>query len=1080
MRHFALIALLATTTVARAQTSTTGAIQGVVVDAQSREPIAGVTVVASSPVLQGTQSALTDDAGQYKITNLPPGVYQLQLYYGDLVVRRVGLVVSINATTSGHVQLDSDAIGGEVVVITGLPPAIDTTSTTQGVTLGDSYLRHVPIPGRTFEGALGAAPGAGEQALGPSFSGSSALENQYIVDGINTTELVVGSIGTSVVNEFIDEIQILTGGYGAEYGRSTGGVVNVVTKTGSDELHGSAFAYYTSGVLAATALPSPVETSSIDAVGNVAYDTDFGFELGGPIIRQRLWFYAGLAPHLRGDDVDRITKTRTDCRRILDDGSLSDCDPAFADGVPDVDPATGFLLYEEIDRTTIPVRESSYPFVAKLNFAPADAHQGQLSLIGNPIRGRALDVSGLPSATDLGVSQLTTDLAFKWTSKLHDNATELEVVAGWHRTTYSLEPRVAGADGLARQNLYYGNLGTWAELGGESMLTRLACTDGGADDPYPMITNCPDEGRGYAIGGPGDLVDDTQQRYTARVSATRRARAAGAHELKIGVDVEDNRLTSLRAHSGGVSYNVYVDSWTESYRWVAMNNPTGALDDECLDSNTGMVYPCDYVSAADVEGRTINWSAYLRDSWQPIPNLTLNLGVRYEEQRIRYAESIQNTTNPLTGESFGRNAVVLDNNWAPRLGVIYDWTREGRSKVYAHYGRFFESVPMSLNRINLGGETSLHEVYGADQCGMPAPGVGGPDGPGCDTTGETPVWAGLGGTGILVAPGTKAQYLDEIVLGVDYSLPSDLTLGVSYHQRWLGRVVEDISPDNTVTYVLANPGEFDEAEERRLEQELAATTDPDERAELEYLLGVYRGIRTFDTPTRTYRGVQLTASQRFSDRLFARASYTWSRTSGNFPGIYSPDSGFVAPNITGQYDLIELVANRDGPAPQDRPHAFALDGYYALPVGAANVVTTGARFRAHSGTPIDVLASSPVYGLDESFLLPRGAAGRTGAVVRLDLHAGYRRDLGGGMALEAFADVFNLVNRQDTRAADETYTTDSVNPIVGGDDEDVLWAKTLDPDGYESTAPPRLNRNFTRPEARHEPLTVRFGMRLTF
>ncbi len=1073
----ALLALLVATP-AFAQTSTTGAIQGVVVDKASGEGIAGVTIVASSPVLQGTQSAITDERGQYKISNLPPGTYQVELYYGDIVVRRVGLVVSLNATTPGHVRMNTADVGGEVVVIEGLAPQLDPTSTTQGMTVDEDYLRNIPNPGRTFEGALGAAPGAGQQELGPTFSGSSALENQYIVDGVNTTELVAGSIGTSVVNEFIEEIQILTGGYNAEYGRSTGGVVNVVTKTGSNTLHGSAFAYASSGALTAAAKSTPVETSSIDAVSNVVYDTDFGFELGGPIVKDRLWFYAGLAPHIRRDDVDRITKTRTDCRAIQDDGTLSNCDSAFADGEPDFDPATGFLLYKEIDRRTIPVRDTSYPFVAKLNFAPADAHQGQVSLIGNPISSRAVDVAGVASATDQDVSQLTTDLAVKWTSKLNDNATELEVVAGWHRTALDLTPRVAGANLMPRQNLFYGDLGTWAALGGESDDTLRACTDGGPDDPFPDIVNCPDEGRGYAIGGPGGLVDETQQRYSARLSGTQRVSAVGNHELKAGVDVEDNRLRSLRAQSGDVSYDVYVGAETDVFRYVDLDS--GDLGDQCLDSDNGVVHPCTYVGGVDVNGSTLNWAAYLRDSWQPVPNVTLNVGVRYEEQRIRYAESIQNTTNSLTGETFGKNAIVLDNNWAPRLGVVYDWTKEGRSKLFAHYGRFYESVPMSVNRINLGGETSLFEVYESSQCGEPTMGIGGPDGPGCERSGETPVWAGVGGSGILVAPGTKAQYMDEVVLGAEYALPSDTKLGVSYHNRWLGRVLEDISPDNTVTYVLANPGTFDEEEEARLEAELAATTDPDERDELEYLLEVYRGIRKFDTPTRNHHSVQFTASQRFSERMYAQASYTWSRTTGNFPGIFSPDSGFVAPNITGQYDLIELVANRDGPAPQDRPHAFALDGYYTHPVAKKISLTGGARFRAHSGTPIDVLASNPVYGQDESFLLPRGAAGRTEPVVRVDVHMGYRQALGNDMSLEAFADVFNLINRQPTAVADETYTIDSINPIVGGDGEDALWAKTLGPDGEETKESPFVNRNFTHPEARHSPLTVRLGMRLLF
>src|SRR5690606_32702186 len=117
----AAVSLLGARTAA-AQTATTGAVQGVVTDAATGEPIAGVTVLVSSQALQGTQSAITDDRGQYKITNLPPGLYQVDFYFADLTVRRPGVPVSLNKTTPGFVALDMSDAGGEIIVIEGLPP----------------------------------------------------------------------------------------------------------------------------------------------------------------------------------------------------------------------------------------------------------------------------------------------------------------------------------------------------------------------------------------------------------------------------------------------------------------------------------------------------------------------------------------------------------------------------------------------------------------------------------------------------------------------------------------------------------------------------------------------------------------------------------------------------------------------------------------------------------------------------------------------------------------------------------------------------------------------------------------------
>ena len=1049
---------------AAAQNLTTGAVQGVVSDKSTGDPLPGVTVVASSPALQGEQATITDEAGLYKITSLPAGTYELTFLYAELTVKRKGIDVSINKTTPAYVALDTTQAVGEVITIVARAPAIDPTSTTQGVTLDQDFVRNLPV-GRSYEDLLGAAAGSTSDDAGVSFSGSSSLENQYIVDGLNTTTLVYGQVGSPIVNEFIQETEIITGGYNAEYGRSTGGVVNVVTKTGSNQLHGSLFGYASPGAFAAAAEPIPTQTSSIDAESELIVDADFGFEMGGPVVKDRLWFYAGVAPQVSREYLDRVTKRRVD---------------ADGDGTPDVDPETGFLVFEELDRERRRLRTTSYPFVGKLNFAVAPEHQGMVSVIGTPVTGNDLGIMGLPEATHLEYTAVTTDAAGKWTSKLDDNKMELEAVVGYHRSSYAQAPRFGEAANRVRQNLYYGDLATWGQLGGESAETIAGCTDGGPDDPYPLIRNCPDEGNGYAIGGPGALSDSEEERYSGRLSATRRVALIGHHELKAGVDIEDNRLRTRRQTSGDMYFDVMLPTdWsageTYLYQFVRLGD---GLGDTCSDTDGGTDHSCELLGPTDVHGQTMNWATYLRDSWQIKPNLTLNLGVRYEEQRLRHERDVRNTTDPLTGAYRGTNAMTLRDMWAPRLGVVYDWTKEGRSKVYASWGRFYESVPLALNAINFGGETTYRTTFQMDQCGESVQGVGGPDGQACVDSGDS---AMLGSTvyggGSLVAPGIKPQYLDEAVLGVEYEMWRDFKVGIAYHDRRLGRVLEDVSPDYTQTYVIANPGEFPEEEEAALRRQIEECTDPDECAHLEYLLGVFTGIRDFDKPTRVYNAIQLTATKRFADRWFLQGSYTYARLRGNFPGLYSPDSGAILPNITAQYDLYELLGNREGPLPNDRPHDLKIDAYYSV-AGA----TVGARGRIASGTPVDALGSSAVYGFDESFVLPRGAIGRTPIDAGLDMHFGYARDLGRGMTVEVFTDLFNVVNRQGATYLDETYTQDPINPIIGGDGEDVLWAKGLDWDGTEPVEPVPVarNRNFRNAEVRNPPFMARLGARLTF
>jgi len=335
---------------AYAQSTTTGAIQGVITDLKTGEKLPGVTVVATSPALAQTQTAITDENGFYKITELPPGQYLVTFYYADIKIEASGVIVGVNKVTPVFQKVNQQAAGGEVVRIEAKAPPIDPTSTTQGITIDKNYIKNIPVPGRTFEAALGAAAGSQGDGVGVSFSGSSSLENQYYVDGVNTTGLTLGTVGSPVINDFIEEIEVITGGYNAEFGRATGGVVNVVTKSGSNEFKGSIFGYYQPGFLTAAAKVAPVNASSIDITANTAYNADFGFELGGPIIKDKLWFFVGFAPQFVQNDFTRTVKRETDCRVKVDAmhpqgdiPNLSICGstPDYQDGKPDVDPRTG-------------------------------------------------------------------------------------------------------------------------------------------------------------------------------------------------------------------------------------------------------------------------------------------------------------------------------------------------------------------------------------------------------------------------------------------------------------------------------------------------------------------------------------------------------------------------------------------------------------------------------------------------------------------------------------------------------------------------------------------------------------------
>lgn len=1137
-----------------AQSSTTGAIAGQVKDRTTGDPLAGVTVIVSSPALAQTQSALTDDKGGYKVSDLPPGDYVVTFYYGERTVQHNGVHVGIWKVVPVFQTIDQAATDAEVVHVTATAPTIDPTSTTQGITIDTNYLKNIPIPGRTFEDALGAAAGSQSDGVGTSFSGSSSLENQYVVDGVNTTGLAFGTVGSPVLNEFIQEIEVMTGGYNAEFGRATGGVVSVVTKSGTNEFKGSIFGHYQPGFLTASAERTPVNAASIDAVANTAYDANIGFEIGGPIVKNKLWFYVGFAPRFVATDITRTIKRQTDCRTTADPingipagniPGLSICDKQYRDTIPDVDPRTGFYITDIIDRATEVRTNSSrsYNVIAKLNYAANPEHQGHLSIQALPQSTRNLGIFG-PAIAGQTSNALTADIAGKWTSKFHDSKTEVEAIVGYHRDSLrsnALDPAhpIFGND-QPLQVLINGNLGHWGPGFGESAVTNsyAGCKDGfsSTDDPYPDIQNCPMLSRPYIIGGPGPIVDDREQRVSVRLGITHRVKALGSHEIKAGIDVEDNRSNVARLLSGNDSTNggVVIQNNVNGgiiklTRWVQlanMDNPDPRFVNTCRTppKTAGLramplMFKCDFLSGSvgapgtEITGSTINWAAYLRDSWQILPNLTLNVGLRYEEQRLRYADFLQHTIDPLTQEPLGTNALVLKGNFAPRLGVLYDWTREGRSKAYAHWGRFYESIPMDINNRSFGGEVLYEQEFTSKDagsqfgtmgaCGLPnaglAPQIGGPDGVGCaanaNAIGDRRERL-IGARGVLIAPGVGAQYLDEIIAGVEFELLEDLKFGVAFQNRRLGRVIEDVSTDGADTYLVANPGSWTNEDDRKLQAQIDRTDDPTDKQRLIDQQQLFRGIKIFDKPTRDYNALQFTLTRRFSKNLYLQGSYTYSRTQGNFPGLISYDNGQIDPNISSQFDLVELLANRVGPLPQDRPHYVKLDGYYTFDLRRVGEVTLGVRYRALSGIPENALASHYDYGANESFLLPRGSLGRTDFEHGIDVHAAYRRSLTSTMQLEVFVDVFNAYNRQGTFNVDTAYALpylqssqataefagqeQNANPVSGGAYEDLIWVKSLDTNGAENGKPIGRNPNFHNTTSRYPPLSAQLGARLTF
>ena len=293
------------------------------------------TVTVSSPSLVGGKATTTDKQGNYRFTNLPPGPYVITARAkGFTTVKREGLIIEV-----GHLPVIdlTMAVGGEttIVEVNADAPVIDVTSTSTLTNITEDVINEVPH-GRSFQSVIQFAPsarneplmgntttngsgsvspgnGSNGNAFGYSVGGGADSENSYLVEGQETANLVGGYSHTNVPFDFIQEVQLKTSGIEAEHGGSLGGTVNVVMKKGSNQWHGSVFLQYETNAMNGSPVatsrydPNSVGTRNTDADAYQQYQPkkdkldDFlpGFTIGGPIFKDRLFFFAAFNPEFR-------------------------------------------------------------------------------------------------------------------------------------------------------------------------------------------------------------------------------------------------------------------------------------------------------------------------------------------------------------------------------------------------------------------------------------------------------------------------------------------------------------------------------------------------------------------------------------------------------------------------------------------------------------------------------------------------------------------------------------------------------------------------------------------------------------
>ncbi len=687
----------------------------------------GVTVAIASDALIGKQATVTDAQGTYKFLVLPPGAYTVTFSLSGYQTRsQESIAVKIGSTTRVDSVMTS-AFTDEVVV-TSESPLVDTSNTTIGVDLSSDFYNDLPT-GRNYTSVAKVTPGAQSDGSGQTFYGSTGAENAYYIDGANTTGVELGQQGTSLNFEFIDEVQVKSGSYNAEYGRATGSVISVITKSGGNEFHGDVFGYYDAASLQASLKSAPSAGAVSGTLQTVDYTRyDVGVDLGGYIVKDKLWFFAAY-DYVSNEDNNEVLK---------------------AVPVPGA-PTQGDIL---------PDTTTSDLWAAKLTWRIAANHSLSGSGFGDPASqvGALGSLASTPLHYEYGIDTGGTNYSFNYDGIFGQN-----VVISARAAQHNEENVLTGA--------------------GTSVIGYIDSSNP-LGDGTTVWGWTQDSNANNRVSGLGFFQNQEFSRDQYNVDLSWFVgNLAGSHEFKFGYEYEDIGVKNNNFNSGG--QRIYRFNCGGS-RYCGENGENAYYFRHRFALNSAG-YDVTELTTADIENplvvdtKATNDAWFVQDTWQVTSNLSLALGVRFGSQQLYNAD--------------GDVQADINDNVAPRLGFVWDPTGNGKSKLFGHWGKFYETIPMDIVIRSFGGEITAFTYNFSDDANDVAA-----------LSGSSPRNSSiLGGGFSRVDPGIKGQHLEEYVFGFEYEFAPDWAAGIKYINRRLNKVIEDaLAADGD--YFIGNPG----------------------------------------------------------------------------------------------------------------------------------------------------------------------------------------------------------------------------------------------------------------------------------
>jgi hypothetical protein len=1035
-----------------------GTINGTVVDSTGGS-IAGAQVTVSGPV--GNQNYTTGNSGLFIAQDLIPGNYSVRVEVKGFKVSQVsGVQVNVGSVTGIRVVMEPGTVTQTVEVVSSAV-TVDTSTTAVATNLDDTFYQKLPVQRNVaglFYLAPGVVSGGGTGASNPSISGATGLENMYVADGVSITDTafgglgiysrVYGSVGTGINLAFIKEVQVKTGAFQPQYGGATGGVVQIVTKSGSTNFHGALAGYYQPNQFEAKRL-------NVDAfglanqVGDVLHNNvaDIAGEIGGPVpllgLRDKLFFFGSMDPSETGS-----------LRRSPD--------------------TVGNFAFGGLTGRTV-----TYNYAAKLTFKLNDKNTFEGSVFGDP------------SHTN----------RFPWFSLI-------EGVDGFPNTSSFSKLEYGNRDTVARYN---GTLSpTWI-LNASVAWQHNKFTESGYDNSQSEILDQTQTGglpgqQGQFISQGRGFVENTRdESYSLSVDTSKIVNFWGQHSFNLGLQYARIYYDGARSNSGpalpapttnadgdplpGATDPVF--GWadqTANYLWRLIPAPStctlcpylsvpGVVGDgpggmervvlRMFRSEFGV--SGDGFKHFDTSGRL--HVGYLNDTWTLNKYVTIDAGIRWQQERMVGQDS----------------HFVFNDDWSPRIGVTVDPIGDRKNKIFFNFGRYSYNLPLDLAERSLTNEKDLfsfrlapdfttdgagNRIATVNANGSVTPIIDGPHVVNLAAGGidKTPFASGESLENIHT--GTRLTYEDEYVIGAEHEFSHGVVATARYIHRSLRRIVEDtggISPEAALAgipqqFSITNPSKsldiftnpiqhdytlanglpaacgtgafnlaapivnsiggqvfdnqgndsacFSEAVDGEgnifpvgVNNQQAGSVTPD---------GIPDG---FSDPIHKYWAVEFEVNKSFSHNWQLRANYRIAKLFGNFEGAFRNDNGQSDPGISSLFDFTPgsfgLLGNQFDPGVLNTDRQQVANGYfsYVFDHGKMKNLTLGTGVRVQTGTPVNELAAHPVY--DNAGEVPiggRGSQGRTPTTGSVDIHADYVMNLTERLHLRFGVDMFNITN----------------------------------------------------------------------